>query len=180
MRPDDESAQSEIDDLLKPYLRNADKQLVVDTGPVNTRRAVVSNTYGSLLGLVGYVPIDISLKPEGATLEPGEPLDFTVTITNRSTIDIPLSLTCSTLWGWYLDGHPEATTSDHYNSPPRRVKVRGSQSYTFERRWSGYIHDGGDIRPPDSGEHTFEARIHTEDRSDQGLFDTIELQILDA
>lgn len=177
MEPDDDTPRTVGDDLVTPYLYGADERLVVDSGSSDSRRAVVANTVGSLLKRVGHVPVEVVLSPEKTQVEPGEPIDFTVTVRNRSVIGIPLSLTCMTLWGWYVDGNPEGEERDYYDSPPRRVTVRGSQSYSFERQWSGYIRTEDGYEPLSPGEHTLEARIHVSDAQALGLTDRVNLTV---
>jgi hypothetical protein len=177
MAQDGDAPRFDGDDLVTPYLHGADERLVVDSGPTDSRRAVVANAVGSLLKRLGRVPVEITLSPETTRVEPGEAVDFTVTVRNRSAVGIPLALTCTALWGWYVDGYPEGQERDHYDSPARRVTVRGSQSYTFERRWSGYVRTGDGYEPLSPGEHTLEARVHVADAATLGLTDRVTLTV---
>jgi hypothetical protein len=177
MGSDDDTPRFEGEDLVTPYLHGADERLVVDSGPTDSRRAVVANTLGSVLTRVGRVPVEVTLSAETTRVEPGEPVEFAVTIRNRSAVGIPLSLTCSTLWGWYVDGYPEGEDRDHYDSPARRVTVSGSQSYTFERQWSGYVRTDEGYEPLSPGEHALEARVHVADAPALGLTDRVELTV---
>ncbi|WP_193310451.1 hypothetical protein [Halorubrum halophilum] len=180
MEPDGDDLQIDGEDIVTPYLSGADKQLVVNSDRADSRRAVVANVFGSLLKRVGRVPVDVSLSLEKTEVEPGEPVEFTVTVRNQSAVGIPLSLTCTTLWGWYVDGYPEGEDHNYYDSPPRRVTVRGSQSYTFERQWSGYIRTEDGYESLSPGEHTLEARVHISDAETLGLTDRVNLTIAPA
>ncbi|WP_411963706.1 hypothetical protein [Haloferax sp. YSMS24] len=168
--------RSEVDDLIAPYLTGSNARLVSDSGDDDTRRAVVSNTIGRLLRL-GGAPLDVSLDTETTRVAPGDPIEFTVTITNHSAVGIPLSLDCSTLWGWYVDGTPEGEREAHYESPSRMIRFRGSQSYTFERTWSGFVREGDSYEPLSPGVHELEASLHVVDAAQKGLVDSVTFHV---
>lgn len=107
---------------------------------------------------------------------PGEPVQFQVSIRNRLPIAIAVKLPSSRLWGWAIDGVPEADERG-FEPPaePRTVRFGGRERRVFEGRWDGMMRrpgPDGDIWEPIPGSHTLSAYLAVTKPESSGVIDS--------
>ena len=119
--------------------------------------------------LASLVPRRIALWALGvdlrgpARVKPGEPAQFQLSIRNRLPVAIAVALPTSRLWGWAIDGVPEA--DERGFEPPaesRTVRFGGRERRVFEGHWDGMMRRSGpdgDFWEPTPGSHTLSAYL---------------------
>lgn len=93
----------------------------------------------------------------------GEPATFLLRIRNRAPIPVSVRLPTSRLWGWSVDGIPEADDRG-YEPPetPRTVAFRSREIRQFSGTWDGQIRragESGNVWQPEPGTHTLTAYL---------------------
>ncbi|WP_227353531.1 DUF4399 domain-containing protein [Haladaptatus salinisoli] len=121
----------------------------------------------------GLVPNAVALRCLSVELRAprevvvGEPARFLVRVRNRAPLPVSVRLPTSRLWGWEVDGIPEADERG-FEPPatPRRVAFRRRGIRQFEGRWDGRVRRAGrdgDVWEATPGEHTLTAYLATGD-----------------
>ncbi len=111
----------------------------------------------------------------------GEPARFVLRIRNRAPFPVNVKLPTSRLWGWDVDGIPDADERG-YEPPemPRRVAFRRRGIRQFEGTWDGQIRrsgiDGDEWRP-ETGVHTLTAYLAGHESS-SNLHDSAEVSVV--
>lgn len=160
-------------EVLEPFLEPQETQLIEETS-TNSRREQFFGWLARLLPrFIRYRWLKISINLGSTRVSPGEPLDFEVTIKNRAPVSLPILLTCGTLWGWYINGHPEAHHASLYTSDPRTIQIPSLQTYTFERSWAGYLWTDHGYEALPEGEHTLSAKVHVANANTRGVTDDV-------
>lgn len=101
--------------------------------------------------LAGVLPDAVALRglsvevrgPETVTL--GEPARFHVSIRNRLPLPVSVTLPTSQLWGWQVDGVPEADERGY--EPPeteRTVVFHRGERKVFSTTWDGRVRRNDD------------------------------------
>lgn len=108
-----------------------------------------------------------------ARVTTGEPATFRVSIRNRLPVPVAVELPTSRVWGWAVDGVPEADERG-YRAPaePRTVRFGGRERRVFEGRWDGTIRrpgPDGDVWEPVPGTHTLTAFLAVPDPENRGV-----------
>lgn len=123
--------------------------------------------------LARFVPRRLALRALAVDLRaparvtPGEPATFRVSIRNRLPLAVAVELPTSRMWGWAVDGVPEADERGY--EPPaesRTVRFGGRERRVYEGRWDGTVRRAGpdgDVWEPLPGEHTLSAFLSVAD-----------------
>lgn len=100
--------------------------------------------------IAGVVPDAVALRglsvavhgPDAVTL--GEPAEFHVVVRNRLPVAVSVTLPTSRLWGWQVDGVPEADERG-YDAPDtsRGVTFAGGERKAFSVEWDGRVRRAG-------------------------------------
>lgn len=170
----DETDQSPQIPNIDHHLSSEDEKLVTESRSQEGFLSGLWMTFGRIVPRrLRYRFISIDIESEKKTAEPGEEIPIEVMITNHAPITIPVSLRCSTFWGWSIDEFHEGTDTDLYTSNSKTVGVRGHQTYSLSRTWTGYIEytddSGRRFEPLSEGEHTLEAWINIPEPNRFGL-----------
>jgi hypothetical protein len=118
--------------------------------------------------------------PETVTV--GEPARFLVVVRNRLPAGVNLTLPTSRLWGWRVEGAPEADERA-YEAPDaqRTVTFGRSQRRVFEATWDGRIRradESGDCWTPCEGTVSFTGYLAVEEWERRGLHDELLVEVL--
>lgn len=178
---DDTDRSHQVDEI-KQYLSPEDEKLVTESQEGDGYLRDIWMTLGRIVPRsLRYHALNIELSAGKREVAPGEEIPIEVTITNRAPITIPVSLNCGTFWGWAIDGFHEGTNMNLYTSHSKTVGVRGHQTYSLLRTWTGYIeHQNGSERrfePLSEGEHSLEAWINIPKPERFGLRDSISIEV---
>ena len=125
----------------------------------------------------------LSVEVRGpATVKLGEPARFFVVVRNRLPMAIELTLPTSRLWGWRVDGAPEADERG-YEPPnaPRTVTFGRSQRRVFEAIWDGRIRqadESGDRWIPHEGTAAFTGYLAIDGWERRGLYDELSVEVV--
>lgn len=108
-----------------------------------------------------------------ARVTPGEPARFQVSIRNRLPVGVSVELPTSRVWGWAVDGVPEADERG-FEPPdePRTVAFGRRERRVFEGRWDGTVRQSGiegDVWVPVPGTHTLSAFLAVPDPDRWGV-----------
>jgi hypothetical protein len=115
--------------------------------------------------------------PETVTL--GEPARFYVAITNRLPVAVSVTLPTTRLWGWQIDGVPEADERG-YEAPEtsRTVAFARGGRKVFSTEWDGRVRrtgDSGDVWVDCEGRSRFTGYLAVEGWEDRGLYDEMDV-----
>lgn len=131
---------------------------------------------------VGLAALRVSVRaPE--TIPLGEPQQFYVIVRNRLPMPLTVSTPTSRLWGWEVDGAHEADRRSF--SPPetgRTVRFGGLERKVFQGSWDGRVREpgnGGVVWTDQPGTHTLKGYLAVADWAERGLFDEIELTVME-
>lgn len=173
------TAPSTKSDVLDEYLTHEERKLVDESsGPSDVLGRIEAAVASVVPRRVRYRWVDVDVTVPETVVRSGQPLPFTVTIANRSPFPVPLKLTCSTVWGWRIDGYQEGRAQRVYSSPAQRTWLRGYQQYSFERTWHGHVqYPDGTTASLDSGTHELTCWIHVENAKRYGLYETVTLTV---
>lgn len=102
-----------------------------------------------------------------ARVTPGEPVRFQVSIRNRLPVAVSVELPTSRVWGWAVDGVPEADERG-FEPPdePRTMTFGRRERRVFEGHWDGTVRRSGaegDVWVPVPGTHTLSAFLAVPD-----------------
>ncbi|WP_158059122.1 hypothetical protein [Halorussus halophilus] len=117
-----------------------------------------------------------------ATLTVGEPETFVLTVRNRLPIPVALTLPTSRLWGWSVEGIPEA--DERGFEPPavaRRVAFARRERRVFPLRWDGFVRRAGatgDEWVPQDGSCQITGFLAVDDWERRGLYDDLEVRVV--
>lgn len=137
----------------------------------------------------GLVPDPVALRCLSVELRApreivvGEPTTFLLRIRNRLPAPVSVRLPTSRLWGWAVDGIPEA--DERGFEPPetsRTVAFRTRETKQFEGAWDGHIRRAGidgDVWRPEAGTHTLSVHLATEDPRRQ-LSDSVQVTVVSS
>jgi hypothetical protein len=111
----------------------------------------------------------------------GEPGKFLVRVKNRAPVPLSVRLPAAKLWGWSVNGIPEADERG-FEPPdtPRTVSFRRQGVRQFEGRWDGQVRRSeidGDVWEPKPGAHTLTAFLAT-DYEYQNVRDSVEVTVV--
>ena len=137
--------------------------------------------------LAGVVPDAVALRglsvevrgPE--TVRLGEPARFWVSVRNRLPVAVSVTLPTSRLWGWQVDGVPEADERGY--EPPetgRTVRFARGERKAFTTTWDGRVRqasDEGDVWVDREGPRRFTGYFAVEGWEERGLYDRIEVVV---
>ncbi|WP_423744046.1 hypothetical protein V5735_13795 (plasmid) [Haladaptatus sp. SPP-AMP-3] len=137
--------------------------------------------------VAGLVPNSVALRCLSVELRApreivvGEPARFMFRVENRFPIPLSVRLPTSKLWGWSVNGIPEADERG-FEPPetPRTVAFRRQGVRLFEGTWDGQIRragDDGDVWRPIPGTQTLSAFLAT-DTDRQNLADSVEISVV--
>ncbi|GAA0226730.1 hypothetical protein ACFFQF_11185 [Haladaptatus pallidirubidus] len=136
--------------------------------------------------VAGLVPNAIALRCLSVELRAareivvGEPAKFVLRVRNRSPIPVSVRLPTSRLWGWEVDGIPDADER-RFEPPesPRRVAFPRRGIRQFEGTWDGQIRrsgiDGDEWRP-EPGVHTLTGYLAT-GKNASNLRDSVQVNV---
>ncbi|WP_435155237.1 hypothetical protein [Haladaptatus sp. DFWS20] len=135
----------------------------------------------------GLVPNAVALRSLSVELRApreivvGEPATFALRVRNRAPFPLSVRLPTSRLWGWDVDGIPDADER-RFEPPetPRRVAFRRRGVRQFEGTWDGQIRDSGtsgDEWRPEPGEHILTGYLAS-GKSLQNLQDSVQITVL--
>ena len=110
--------------------------------------------------------LSLTLETDRERYRRGDPVAFTVTITNRLPLPVTVATTHRRLWGWEVDGELEASDESRYRSDTRGVfTFRAKERKVVERTWNGRFKRVGDRttwEPAEAGEHELTAFVGIE------------------
>lgn len=110
---------------------------------------------------VGRRAVAISVETGRDEYKLGDPVEITVTLTNRIPVPIDLVTSGRRVWGWRVDGLLEASDELLHEAPePRSFSLQAAETMAFEFEWDGrFKRDGTPTRweQADPGEHEIEA-----------------------
>lgn len=118
------------------------------------------------------------------TIRLGEPTTFYVVVRNRIPIPLSVSTPTSRLWGWAIDGVPEADRRAF--SPPatgRIVRFGGLERKVFEATWDGRICEKRNektVWTDATGERTLTGYLAVAERSRDGLTAETTVTVIDG
>lgn len=172
---------SHLEDI-NPHLSPEDEKLVNESHENGGFWSGLWMTFGRTVPRsLRYRFLQVDIDTQKRVVAPGEEIPIEVRITNTAPITIPVSLDSRTFWGWSIDGFDEGTDTDLYTSDPMTVGVRGHQTYSLSRTWSGYIEyrDDSDRRfePLSEGNHLLEAWVNVPEPDRFGLHDSVSIEI---
>ena len=103
----------------------------------------------------------------------GEPAAFQVSIRNRLPLPVAVELPTSRVWGWAVDGVPDADERG-FGPPaePRTVRFGGRERRVFEGRWDGTVRrsgPAGDVWEPVPGTRSLSAFLAVSDPERRGV-----------
>lgn len=114
----------------------------------------------------------------------GDPVEFAVVVQNRLPTPVSLTLPSSRLWGWEVDGLPEADERGYEAPDAQRIVTFGRREQrVFETRWDGRIRtrdDGSDRWVPSHGPVTFTGYLAVPSWEQRGVFDTQQIEVVPA
>lgn len=140
--------------------------------------------------LAGLVPDSAALRalavevrgPETVTV--GEPARFDVTVRNRLPATVSVTLPTPRVWGWLVDGAPEADERGY--EPPettRTVTFGRRERREFATAWDGQIRraDGdGNVWVARTGKYRFTGYFAAEAWERRGLYDRHEVRVVEG
>ncbi|WP_135830252.1 hypothetical protein [Halorussus halobius] len=111
----------------------------------------------------------------------GEPTRFRIAIRNRLPLPVSVTLPTSRLWGWQVDGVPEADERG-YDAPDanRTVVFARGERKVFEAAWDGRIRRSsvdGDVWTDQEGPCEFTGYLAADDWERRGLYDRTEVVV---
>lgn len=116
----------------------------------------------------------ISLRLDAPDVFPvGRRTPFRFIVRNRAPVGVALTLPTSRIWGWAVDGVPEAGVG-RFDPPEgdRSFRLGPREQRTFTGRWDGRIRthdDEGDVWAPASGSCELTAHLAVSDWERHGL-----------
>ena len=137
--------------------------------------------------LAGVVPDAVALRglsvevrgPE--TVRLGEPARFHVAVRNRLPMAVSITLPTSRLWGWQVDGVPEADERGY--EPPgtgRTVAFGRGERKAFTTTWDGRVRrsgDEGNVWVDREGSRRFTGYFAVDGWEERGLYDQMEIDV---
>ncbi|MFH5799830.1 hypothetical protein [Haladaptatus sp. CMAA 1911] len=137
--------------------------------------------------LAGVIPNRIALRCLSVELRApreivvGEPSRFLFRIENRFPVPLSVRVPGAKLWGWSVDGIPEADERG-FEPPetPRTVPFRRRGVRLFEGTWDGQVRRSGtdgDVWKPKPGTHTLTAFLAT-DYEYQNVRDSVQVTVV--
>lgn len=107
---------------------------------------------------------------------------FLLRVRNRAPIPVAVELPTSRLWGWQVDGVPEADERG-FEAPdtPRTVAFDRRETKQFAGSWDGQVRRerrGGDVWEPRTGTHTITAYLAADDWEGRKLSDSEQIEVV--
>ncbi len=110
----------------------------------------------------------VDVDTDRAVYGPGEPVTIRVTVENRLPLPIEVPIAEARVWGWAVDGLPEATDERTYEpTGGRTLELRAGESREYEHVWNGRVKRSGErttYEPLPRGDHEISAFLGTDPR----------------
>lgn len=84
--------------------------------------------------------IAVDIETDRERYAPGDPVHIAIKFTNRLPVPVTIRTPRQRLWGWSVDGHPEASDEQRYLRDNQAVLAfHGRERKVFSREWDGAL-----------------------------------------
>lgn len=163
----------------RPGVPESDPSSLDEDDASSRRTSVVARVLPRSVAL-GGLSVDLH-APD--TVVVGDPARFHVVVRNRLPVPVSVSTPTSRLWGWQVDGVPEADRRDvHPPETERPVYFGRRERRVFSATWDGRIREAGpegDVWRPASGAVTLTGYLAVADFRARGLYAEREVMVVE-